>query len=103
MELRLRSLAQQLDIYKNLKNQMLWDRPYLEPTALEAMIPKSMIEYMGKMAGIDITSVPRTNAEENPANNQVPLIMRYLNGHSRNPITYKVRNSTSVEEFFPLL
>ena len=100
VELRLRSLAQQLDIYKNLKNQMLWDRPYLEPTALEAMIPKSMIEYMGKMAGIDITSVPRTNAEENPVNNQVPLIMRYLNGHSRNPITYKVRNSTSVEEFF---
>ena len=101
VELRLRSLAQQLDVFKNLKNQMLWDRPYLEPTALEAMIPKSMVEYMGKMAGIDITAAPKTIKDSiDESTNQVPLIMRYLNGHSKNPITYKVRNSTSVEEFF---
>lgn len=101
IELRLKSLSQQLDIYKNLENQILWDRPYLEPSALESMIPKSMIDYIGKMAGIDITSVPRANTErKGDSTNQVPLIMRYLNGHSRYPITYKVRNSTSVEEFF---
>lgn len=101
IELRLKSLSQQLDIYKNLENQILWDRPYLEPSALESMIPKSMIDYIGKMAGIDITSVPRANTErKGDSTSQVPLIMRYLNGHSRYPITYKVRNSTSVEEFF---
>lgn len=93
VELRLKSLSQQLDVYKNLQNQMLWDRPYLVNVALESMIPKSMIEYVGKLAGIDITD----SAEDN---NQVPLIMRYLNSHSRLPITYKVRNSTAVEEFF---
>lgn len=101
IELRLKSLSQQLDIYKNLENQMLWNRPYLEPVALESMIPKSMIEYLGKMAGIDITNIPHTAVPgEHDTNSQVPLIMRYLNAHSRNPITYKIRNSTSVEEFF---
>lgn len=91
IELRLRSLSQQLDIYKNLQNELVWDRPYLEPVALESMVPKSMIDYIGKLAGIDITDTQT---------NQVPLIMRYLNAHSKHPITYKVRNSTSVEEFF---
>jgi hypothetical protein len=57
------------------------------------MIPKAMIEYIGKIAGIDIT-------QSTPESNQVPLIMHYLNGHSRLPVTYKVRNSTSVDEFF---
>lgn len=101
VELRLKSLSQQIDIYKNLQNELIWNRPYLEPTALESMIPKSIIEYMGKMAGIDITNIPRTNTDEvDETTNQVPLIMRFLNGHSRYPITYKIRNSTSVEEFF---
>lgn len=95
IELRLKSLAQQLDIYKSLENQIVWERPYLIPSALESMIPKSMIEYLGKMAGIDITQDTKEGETSN-----VPLIMRFLNGHSRNPITYKVRNSTSVEEFF---
>lgn len=93
IELRLKSLSQQLDVHKNLQNQIMWNRPYLVNAALESMIPKSMIEYIGKIAGIDITT---STAE----NNKVPLIMQYLNGHSRSPITYKVRNSTSVEEFF---
>jgi hypothetical protein len=93
VELRLKSLVQQLDTFKNMTNQMLWNIPHLKPAALESMIPKSMIEYVGKIAGIDITA-------STPEHNQVPLIMRYLNAHSKMPITYKVRNSTAVEEFF---
>ena len=93
VELRLKTQAQQLDIYKNLYNQIMWDVPHLEKASLESMIPKSMIEYIGKLAGIDITQSSDTN-------NLVPLIMQYLNAHARAPITYKVRNSTSVDEFF---
>lgn len=94
IEIRLKSQAQQIDIYKNLENQLLWDQPYFHAAALESMIPRSMIAYMGKIRGIDIDQGSKDGE------NLVPLIMRYLNGHSRNPITYKVRNSTSVEEFF---
>lgn len=93
VEMRLKTLAQQLDVYKNMKNQMIWNRPYIRQAALESMIPRSMIEYIGKLAGIDIS-------QEGGDHNQIPLIMRFLNSHSRLPITYKVRNSTSVDEFF---
>lgn len=91
IELRLRSLQQAIDVKNDIKNRFVWKRSYTVPVALESMIPKSMIEYIGKMAGIDITD---------ESSNQVPLIMQYLNGHSRHPITYKVRNDTSVDEFF---
>lgn len=93
IELRLKTLAQQLDVYKNMQNQMMWNRPFTRMVCLESMIPKSMIAYLGRQAGIDISQ----STEEN---NQVPLIMRYLNSHSRYPITYKIRNSTAVDEFF---
>ena len=93
IELRLKTLAQQLDVYKNMKNQMVWNRPFVKRASLESMIPRAMIEYVGKLAGIDI-------AQEGDKSDQTPLIMRFLNAHSRLPITYKVRNSTSVDEFF---
>ena len=93
LEIRAKTLAQQLDVYKNMKNQMLWNRPYTKKVALESMIPRAMIEYIGKLAGIDISRATGTAQ-------QVPLIMRYLNAHSRLPITYKMRNSSSVDEFF---
>ena len=93
IEIRLKSQAQQIDTFKNLENQLLWDQPYFKPVALESMIPRSMIAYVGKIRGIDIDQGSKDGE------NLVPLIMRYLNAHSRNPITYKVRNSTAVEEF----
>lgn len=93
IELRLKTLSQQLDVFKNMQNQMIWNRPFTRMVSLESMIPKSMISHIGLQAGIDIT----TSTEEN---NQIPLIMRYLNAHSRYPITYKIRNSTAVDEFF---
>ena len=91
VELRLRSLQQALDVKNDIKNKYVWKRPHTVTLALESMIPKAMVEYIGKIAGIDITDA---------SSNQVPLIMRYLNGHARYPITYKVRNDTSVDEFF---
>lgn len=93
IELRLKSLPQQIDIYKNLENQLTWDRSFTHYVALESMIPRALVTYMGKIAGIDIDR----STEEN---NLIPLLIRHLNAHSRYPITYKVRNSTSVEEFF---
>lgn len=97
VELRLRSQVQQIDVLKNLQNQMIWDRTFARRAALEAMIPKSMIAYMGKVAGIDI--MPKMTDDENTPSN-IPLIMSFLQAHSKFPITYMVRNSTSVEEFF---
>lgn len=93
VELRLKSLVQQLDVYKNLENQLIWETPFTHQVSLESMIPRSMITYLGKVAGIDVD-------QSTEVENLTPLLVRYLNNHARNPITYKVRTSTSVEEFF---
>lgn len=93
VELRLKSQVQQIDVRKNLENQIMWDMPHLRPVALESMIPRSMIEYMAKIGGIDWL-------ESSEDDNKVPATMRFLNAHSKTPITYKIRNSTAVEEFF---
>lgn len=91
VEIQVESAAQQLDLWKNLQNQMNWDRTYFVPTSLESMIPKSMIEYIGKMSNIDIT---------NQQVNTIPIIIRHLNRHSKFPITYKVASATQVDSFF---
>ena len=83
------TLFSQLDVYKNMQNQMNLDSPMFVNTSLESMIPRSMIEYIGKMNNIDI------NDEK-----QSGLILEYLNRHASYPITYKMRNSSSRDEFF---
>lgn len=91
IEIRVGTVKQQLDLFKNIQNQMVWDRPHTTNVSLESMIPRSMIEYIGKMAQIDINMNDTTN---------IPIIMRHLNAHSAYPITYKINNSTSIESFF---
>lgn len=93
VELRLKSEVQQNDVYKNLENQLLWERPHTKEVSLESMLPKSMVTYVGKIAGIDL-------GQSTERENLCPLLLRYLNGHAFMPITYKIRNSTAVDEFF---
>lgn len=79
----------QLDIYNNLKNYVDWNIPTLIESSLESMIPRSMIEYIGKLINIDINDTSKTG-----------IILDYLNSNSVYPITYKMRNSSSRDEFF---
>ena len=89
VSIRVESLHQQLDVYKDMQNYMLWDRPFFHPASLETMIPRPMIDYIGKLSNIDISE-----------DHNVPVILRYLNKISKYPITYKIRNSTSRDEYF---
>lgn len=91
IEIRVGTLKQQLDIFKSLQNQLVWDRPYTSDISLESMIPRAMIEYIGKIGGIDITLKDTNN---------IPTITRFLNAHSRYPMTYKIDTATGLESFF---
>jgi len=82
----------QVDIYKNMLNNMLWDSPFFMPAALESMIPRSIIHYISIMSGLDISN--------DDIKHNTPLLLRYINSKSKYPITYKVRNSTALDEFF---
>ena len=84
------TMHQQLDLYKAMLNQMTWDRTFYYPAALEAVIPKTMINYMGKLCNIDINKYPE----------MIPTFLRHMNSISGYPITYKVRNASATDEFF---
>ena len=85
------TLVKQLDVYKSMENTIGFNAPYFQNASLETAIPIQMIEYIGKIihCELDITR-PET----------IPPILQYLQTHSNYPITYKIRNSTSVPEFF---
>ena len=84
------TLHQQLDIYKAMMNQMTWDRTFYYPAALEAVIPKSMVEYISRLCNMAIYTYPEF----------IPMFLRHLNSVSGYPITYKVRNASATDEFF---
>jgi len=84
---------QQVDLYKAMMNQFVWNRPFTEVASLEAMIPRDFINTIGKVSKIDVTS-------ESNGHNMIPILIQHLNKYSQYPITYKMRNSTSLDEFY---
>lgn len=84
------SLHSQLDLYKAMVNQFVWERPYIHRVGLESMLPRSMMSYISKLLGYDI--------DANSA--RIPSFLRYLKKVSQFPITYKMRNASATDEFF---
>lgn len=78
-----------LDLYNYLGNTLTFGRPLYIPTSLESMIPKEMLIHLCEIVGINIDEV------EN-----IPVLTRYLRTHSSYPISYKMRNATSNDEYF---
>ena len=84
------TLHQQLDIYKMMKNQLRWERPFSAQIALESIIPKNLIGQISKLCHMDLEA----HAEF------VPILLRRLNTVSGYPITYKIRNASATDEWF---
>lgn len=87
---RVNTLLMQLDVYKNMQNMIPWNSPYFLDTSLESLIPRSIVSYIGKLKGMNI--------DKNETS--VSVLLEYLQKMSRYPITYKIKNSSSTDEFF---
>lgn len=85
-----RYLHQQLDLYKMMYNQFLWNRPHAFRIALEAVIPKNIIALISKVCEMDIEK-----HEE-----YIPILLQRMNACSMYPITYKLRNASATDEWF---
>lgn len=85
------TMYKMLDTYHFLKNMMRWEIPDYLNTSLESMIPKNILNKVGEVIGLDISK------EEN-----IATMIKYLRTYSTYPITYKMRNSTSRDEYFLL-
>ena len=90
IQLVFETLHTQIDTYKAIQNQMIWDIPFAYTCALEAIIPKRLIAMMSKLSHMDI----ETNSE------YIPAMISRLNKTSVYPITYKLRNASATDEWF---
>lgn len=84
------NLHSQLDIYRTMKNQIMWDRSFAYRIALESIIPKPIIGIISKYCGMDLEE-----SEE-----YIPILLKRLNACSAYPITYKLRNASATDEWF---
>lgn len=84
------TLHQQLDIYKTILNQLVWEQTTCFRIALESIIPKRLVMIMGKYCNMDIEKEP----------DYIPILLRRLNKISGYPITYKLRNASGTDEWF---
>ena len=81
---------EQMNIYSMLLNMFVKDRPYWMRTAIEIMIPHSLIQYLSIESGIPIYD----------ENGSIEKFIRYLNMNSHYRITLKEKTATGKEEFF---
>ena len=84
------TMYQQIDLYKSLANTIFWNRPFTKRFPMESMIPRGIISVFAGLQHIDI------NKERYASD----ILLDYLNTNSSYPITYKMRNGTSKDEFF---
>jgi hypothetical protein len=90
VKITLATLHQQLDLYKALLNQLTWELPLYFKCSLESVIPRTIINYIGKLCRMDITKKKE----------MIPILLYHLNSISSYPITYKMRNASATDEFF---
>lgn len=84
------SAHMQLDRYKSLQHQLNTTSNFVINTSLESMLPRSMVAYLAKLHDWDINNMNHTS-----------LILNYLNSNSQLwPFSYKMKTSTSNDEFF---
>lgn len=84
------TFIQQIDIYKSLANVGLWNRPFTRKLPLEFMIPRPIASILASRQGMDLSKEAYA----------ADIFLNYLNRHSNYPITYKMRNSTALDEYF---
>lgn len=84
------TLHLQLDLYRTLLNQIPWEISVAQSSALESIIPKSMIHLIGRYCDLDVS----THEE------YIPILNQKMNKHSVYPINYKIRNASALDEWF---
>ncbi len=87
--IRVNTMVDQLDLVKMMQNMMPFNGPYQTTFTLESQIPFDLINYIALLNNMDLKKI-----------GQIPTMMRYLRSHTSYPITYKIRNSTGLPEFF---
>lgn len=84
------TLMQQINYASYIKNAIGENRNMMINTAAESYISPEIMQLISDMSGVPI---------KDPSGSIDPFI-KYLNQHSRTPITYRLQGSTNSTEFF---
>lgn len=83
------SMMEQINMESYIRNRVRINHNFTLPVFLESYIPKSILKVLSEQANI-----PMVN------DGKVTRFLDYLNGHSVQPVTYKLQDSTGNDEFF---
>ena len=84
------TLMQQIDYMHYIQNAMRINHNYMISTCLESYIPQEMLKIIS-----DITGVPLYDGYGSTRD-----FLKYLEGNSAYPVTYKLQGSTGTREFY---
>jgi hypothetical protein len=84
------TLMQQIDYIHYFQNAVRLNIPFMLSTCFESYIPQEMLKIIS-----DIVDVPLYDE-----NNSTRTFLKYMEGNSAYPITYKLQGSTGTKEFY---
>lgn len=84
------TLIQQINMVSYLQNAIRNNVPFNLETFLESYLAKDMLKQLSEITGVPMIDENGTNE----------TFLKYLNGHSAFPITYKLQGSTGTDEYY---
>ena len=84
------TLMNQMDYVHYLENAIPWNSPQQIKTCVESYIPQEMLKLVS-----DISGVPMYDS-----NGSTYDFLKYLEGNSQCPVTYKLQGSSGTREFY---
>jgi len=84
------TLMQQINYTSYIKNAIGSNRNMMIETAAESYISPDLLELISQLSGVPIKD----------ASGNMDNFIRYMNQHSKTPVTYRMQGSTNTTEFF---
>ena len=84
------TLIQQLNWASYIQNSIAMERPFFLQTCLESYLSIELLKQLSNFTGFPLYDKDGSTKE----------FLRYMNGNSCYPITYKIQGSSNTEEFF---
>ncbi len=84
------TVIEQMNVFNTLNMYYVMEQPYYYRTAIEIQIPHSIMQMISVDVGIPIYD----------ENGSVEKFLKYINMNTCKPVTFQMKNSTGIEEFF---
>ena len=85
------TLMNEIDYVHYIQNAVPLNTPFFLDTCFESYVPKEMLQIISGVSGVQL---------EDPVHHSAQQFIKYMDGHSRFPTTYKLQGSSGTMEFY---